>query len=284
MNQSIRSLLLQSGVVPKKSRGQNFLVDVACVRDVIEFSEVSADDIVLEIGPGLGAITSDLLSTGCDYYCVDIQKEFCEVIKNRFPSLNESRVICQDILKFDLATIHPVGKKVVVVSNVPYSISSQVIQWIVANKEHISRASLLLQKEFAQRVSARPCSKAYGSLTVHVSLWCETALGRIISGDAFYPVADVESRLLRLIPRQAPLCDILDEAIFERLVRDAFSGRRKTIANTLSKSVFFESKTDATQFLLANNIEQSRRAETLSVEEYAKLANAIVTTHAVSIG
>jgi len=150
-----------------------------------------------------------------------------------------------------------------------------VCLWIIKNRAHISRACLLLQKEFAERLAAGPGSKAYGSLTVFRNLYADAELGPEVPGTSFYPKAKVASRLIRLTPLSEPRVQIPSEELFEKVVRASFATRRKTLLNCLTAASFFESKDQTREVLESIEIDPIRRAETLSLQEFANLTRAI---------
>jgi 16S rRNA (adenine1518-N6/adenine1519-N6)-dimethyltransferase len=230
---------------------------------------------VLEIGPGLGALTEELLKRTEDYYCVELEPAFLEYIRKRFRQLPPERLICADIRKVDPKVYRKTPERLVVVSNLPYSVSSDVLLWIFEHRAHIRSASLLLQREFAERVAATPGSRRYGILSVYAAMYGAATLGSIVPGSAFVPEVDVDSRLLNLELLEEPRYPVCSDVLFRKVVRQAFSQRRKTLANSLGKSALFESRDAADALFKGLNIDSTRRPETFSAEEYVAIANAL---------
>lgn len=266
----IKAALADLGVHPSKGRGQNFLFDVAAVTDALRFSRIAPDEHVLEIGPGLGVLSGALASSGRSYCAIEVEERFCVRLRNELGC----EVVCEDVRKIDLkADARFNDRQWVVVSNVPYSISTEVILWILSNRTKISRACLLLQREFAERVAATPGTREASALTLHCALYSDVRLGRTVSGSCFFPAADVESALLefRLLPE--PRVKV-NEPLYEQVVRAAFGQRRKTLANSLSGAVSLGEKERVAEALASAGIDPKRRAETLTVEEFCRLVAA----------
>ena len=270
-----KRVLNRLGFRPSKRRGQNFLHSPAIVHTIVDFAQIAPEESVLEIGPGLGALTSEIIGRCRRFLAVEIEPQLCEYLLGEVPGLDERQLIQADVRALSLDDYRrEAEEKFVVVSNVPYSVSSEVVQWIIANRRAISRASLLLQREFAERLAASPGGKDYGSLTVFCRFYSEVSVGPCVGGDAFYPAAEVESRLVRLQLLDKPRVEVADEEALFGLVRASFATRRKTLLNCLGASRYFPSKQAAAELLESVGIDSQRRAETLSLEEFARLANA----------
>ncbi len=272
--QHIKQLLRTYDLAPSKRHGQNFLFDLSLIQQLIEFSAISNDEYVLEIGPGLGALTDKILELSKNSLFVEIDAGFCRILKDRFELLrDENRLIEADVLTLSGEELaQRLGTdRFVVVSNVPYSISSEIILWLFRNRQFVIRACLLLQREFAARIAAPPGSRTYGSLSVMRELYAQVSKGPVIPGDRFHPKAQVESMALSLEMRGTPLVSPLDHEVFESVVRAAFGQRRKTLLNSLSNSPTFGDKDCVREILDSVGIDPTRRAETLSVTEFAKI-------------
>ncbi len=266
----IKAALGELGVHPSKGRGQNFLFDVAAVNDALRFARVAPSENVLEIGPGLGVLSEALQSAAGSYCAIEVEERFCIRLRREL----HAEVICEDVRKIDLSADERFsGKEWVVVSNVPYSISTEVILWILQNRSKISRACLLLQREFAERVAARPGTREASALTLHCALYSDVRLGRIVSGSCFFPSADVESALLEFRLLKETRFPV-NEALYEQVVRAAFGQRRKTLGNSLSGAMSLGEKAEVAEALASAGIDPKRRAETLTVEEFCRLTEA----------
>lgn len=256
----IKDKLKKLNVRPQKSKGQNFLYDLDAIRSIVNFGEPTADDKIVEIGPGLGALTTELLSVVDAVTVIEIEEEFCNELSAKFGE--RIKIINQDVVQVDIP-----GENILLYGNLPYSRSSDIIQWVIKLR-NVKRAVFLLQKEFSERIAASPGTKAYGSLTVAVSLWCKATLGPIIGGDKFHPRANVNSQVLRLDFYKEPKVSVTPN--FERVVRGAFNQRRKKLFNSLLSSGFLREEIE--QALRFSEIDGGRRAETLSTEEFSDLA------------
>ena len=272
----IRNVLEEMGVAPRKSRGQNFLYNPGSIEKIINFAQIEAGkDTVLELGPGLGALTEGLLTVAKNYYLIELEGKFAQYLKANISGLNDRNVFIEDGREFSIEKKIPQAfLPLIFVSNVPYSISSDVVLWIIKNRKYIKRASLLLQREFAERIAANSGTKEYGSLSVLTKLYADIALGPIISGGSFFPQAEVESRMLELKILNQPRFDV-EQKIFEKVVRSSFGKRRKTILNSLAASKLFGEKSDIEQWLLQAGIFPGSRAEDLELADFAKLVGNI---------
>ena len=269
-----RYWLEELGVRPSKRLGQNFLIE-AFVRDkIISFARVIQDEVILEVGPGLGVLTKELQKKTNALYVVEFDKRLFEKLKENDFGLLKERVMHSDILQFDiesfLKSASP-SKRIKLVSNAPYSISSDFIIWIIHNRFSFYEASLLLQREFVERVCAKPDTKDYSSLSVFCQTFAKVEKGPSVNGAAFFPKADVESMLLRILPCEELPKDITSIESFERVVRGCFSKRRKTISNNLLASGLASSREHAEQVLGAAGIDAKARAETLSPSVFIEL-------------
>lgn len=271
ISSNIPDILKRLGVLPRKSRGQNFLVDSKALSDIVEFYSCKGDDQVLEIGPGLGVLTEQLIPKAKKLIAVEKEPGFCKYLAKEFASCPSFQVIEGDIRDFKPEVLFPEVKSIRVIGNIPYSLSSEIVIWTLDNRRYIQRASFLMQKEFAERVAAEPGSRAYGSLSVLCSLYAFTELGPEIAGDCFYPSAKVNSRLIHIMPRAKPLVEVEDPDYFEKFVRGCFARRRKTILNNLRSVYIDKSKLELESGLEKCGIDPLRRAETLSVQKFAEL-------------
>jgi len=271
---SIKQTLSDLGVRPSKGRGQNFLLNLSIADQIVDSFHVARDEPVLEIGPGLGVLTQRLIRKTSLLRAVEVEESFCDHLRRTFPELSGDSVVNADIREVALSEVVPENWcRVKIVSNVPYSISSSVVLWVLAQGERVSSAHLLLQEEFAHRVCSDPGTKSYGSLSVYCRLLADTQLGISIDGNSFYPKANVSSSLLTIRPLAKPRLDV-DLEIFERTTRAAFSTRRKTLLNSLANGLGLE-RSDIQSIIQDAGIDPLRRAETLSLEEFAELSRCV---------
>jgi 16S rRNA (adenine1518-N6/adenine1519-N6)-dimethyltransferase len=275
-----RELLARHGLSPKKSLGQNFLVDPRVQDRIVAAAQVRANDIVVEIGAGLGALTARLADLAGKVIAVDKDTRLVEVLRAELGNRSNIEIVLGDALEFAFVqTAREVGQPLVVVGNLPYVITSPLLFATIeaaAGGRVVDRAIFMVQKEFAQRMLAPPGSRVYGRLSVMVQQACEAEILFHVGAGAFLPAPAVTSSVLRLRPRKQPLAQVHDAPMFARLVREAFGARRKMLRRALEPAF----GPCASAALAAAGIEGTRRAEELSVADFARLANALSASHA----
>ena len=248
----------------KKSLGQHWLNDDASLEAMLTSVELTPEDVVLEIGPGPGALTQKLVKGAERVVAVEFDESLARELPTRVPADNLT-VVQQDILSFDLTTL-PLGYKVI--ANIPYYLTSNLLRVLCESPNHFSRASLLIQKEVAERV----CAKAgdMSLLSVSVQYYCEAHLGKLVPAEYFTPPPKVDSQILCLTFRDQPLFDDVDTKQFFRVVKAGFSQRRKTLLNSLSAGLHL-SRQETELILRAANIEPGVRAQALSLDQWHAL-------------
>ena len=272
---SPKQLLAAHNLRPQKKLGQNFLADPAAAEMIVRRSGLSPEDVVLEIGAGLGALTIPLARTVQRVYALDKDPRILNLLHNQIVAGNLSNVVITpgDILKFDLqALVREVGRKIVVIGNLPYNISSQILVRLVHNRDAVRHAILMFQKELAQRLTAAPGNKDYGRLTVMLRYSAEIHKVADVQAQVFYPRPKVNSEVLefRFKPPALPSPDA--ELFFFKVIKAAFGNRRKTLKNALVASEFQMASATARQVLEQAGIDPMRRAETLGVHEFMALS------------
>lgn len=264
MSRSVKSRLNEMDLRPSKSRGQNFLIDDSVIATIIEFARIRPGEQLLEIGPGLGALTAELVRQN-KLTVIEIEEKFCRDLKARFPNLN---IINQDVRFVDFSTI---GNELVVFGNLPYSFSTDIIFHLIAYRQSISRAVLMLQREFAERLGAAPGTRDYGVLSISCQLFANVEIGPILSGDSFHPPTKVESALVELKLLKEPRINVGDEIHFREVLNAAFFRRRKKLINSLEASQRYQGE-GLEERLRAGGMDPNRRPETLSIREFVQLA------------
>lgn len=266
---NIHPLLKRYGIEPKKSLGQNFLVEPAGLMKVINAAELSGDEEVLEIGAGLGSLTYLLAQTSKRVVAVEIDRHMFEPLAEALTPFKNVQIVPGDILELDPADLVN-QENYVVVANIPYYITSAIIRRLLEAKLKPSRVILTIQKEVAQRIVARDGKMSLLSLSVFV--FGEPEIAGTIPAGSFFPAPDVDSAVLRIRLHPEPLiaADKLDQ--FFKLAHAGFAQKRKTLRNSLSAGLSLPSS-EVEAVLLKSQIEPSRRAETLSIAEWARLIN-----------
>lgn len=270
----VKSLLGVHGLFLKKSLGQNFLVDKNIRTKIVEACQLREDDTVLEVGTGLGVLSVALAEKAKKVTTVEIDSRLEPILRQIFSSQDNITLIMNDILQLDwektLEITEP--QKVVVCANLPYYITSPVIFNILDHLSLVKRAVLMMQKEVAERLLARPGTKEYGLITAMVTWKATVSPVTRVSRNCYYPVPEVDSSVVRLEPRES-LVEVKDEEVLRRLVRDAFQMRRKTMNNVLCRRGL--SRDDASMVLMEAGIDPMCRGETLSIEEFARIADGL---------
>ncbi|BCR05332.1 ribosomal RNA small subunit methyltransferase A [Desulfuromonas versatilis] len=256
---------------PKKRFGQNFLRDPNIVRKIIAAAGLEPGDRVVEIGPGLGALTEHLLEAAGRVHVLEIDRD----LARQWAERPEPNLVVHegDALRLDWAVLfdHPPYK---MVANLPYNISSQILFKVLEHRERFSRLILMFQKEVGDRLCASPGGKDYGILSVLFQLWFDIKKVTPVPPGAFFPPPKVHSSVLRFEPLEAPRVPVADHRFFARVVKGAFSQRRKTLRNALVGSGFgFEGLDEALQVA---GIDPGRRGETLDLAEFARLAKVLM--------
>jgi 16S rRNA (adenine1518-N6/adenine1519-N6)-dimethyltransferase len=258
-------------VPPKKSLGQNFLIDENIISRIIQSAEITKDDTVIEIGPGMGAMTKDLAIAAGKVIAIELDERLFRKLKAELKDVDNLDLVLGDALAFPYESL---PGKVKVVANLPYYISTPIITRLISARERISEMVLMLQKEVAQRITAKPVGKEYGYLSVMVQLWTEAVNLFGVPKEAFTPVPKVDSAVVRLRAREASAVRVSDLVFFEKVVSAAFSQRRKTLKNSLKNSgVIDHARFEAAmERAHESGVDPIRRAETLSLSEFATLA------------
>ena len=274
----VKKLLSEHGLRPKKRLGQSFLVDRNTLTRIVEACEIVPDTNVLEIGAGLGTVTCELAGTGANVVCVELDRALLGILETSLGDLRRVEIVAGDFLKLDVIEFLRARADVkwLVVGNLPYYITSPIITKLIDARSVVSRMLLMVQREVAGRLQASAGSGDYGALSVFVQHYCDISSVMKVSRNVFYPVPEVDSELVRLNVREQPRAQVSDERLFFAIVRAAFGKRRKTLANALGASTELQwDKERARAVLESAGIDGRRRGETLSIDEFADLANAV---------
>jgi 16S rRNA (adenine1518-N6/adenine1519-N6)-dimethyltransferase len=263
---------------PKKQLGQNFLSDPSTAKMIISRAGVSSEDIALEIGAGLGAITVPLGQTVAGVYAVEKDTQLIEMLKTELAlyKIQNVTVLNQNILKVDIPAIaRQAGRPLIVFGNLPYNISSQVMVQLISMRRCLSRCFLMFQKELAERLAASPGTKDYGRLSAMLQYCATVKPLATVNAALFYPKPKIDSEVIEIDFTRGPDFSVPDEAFFFLVIKAAFSKRRKTLKNALSKSVLQMETEMVSKGLNDAAIDPTRRAETLSAEEFVRLGNCL---------
>lgn len=275
-----KELLQKHGFTLKKSLGQNFLIDPNILHKIVSAAELDESKGALEIGPGIGALTQQLAKRAGRVVAVEIDRRLLPLLKETLEAHPNASVVHGDVLKADLKQLF--GQyftecgKVSVVANLPYYITTPIIMMLLEDKLPLEHIVVMIQKEVAERMSAKPGGKEYGSLSIAVQYYCEPEIVTIVPHTVFIPQPNVDSAVIKLKVRERPAVEVQDESFFFEVVQASFVQRRKTIYNNLAARFFTkETKGRLEAILQEAGIEPSRRGETLSIEEYARLSECL---------
>ena len=253
-----------------KKLGQNFLVDAEIVRRIVEVAELTEKDTVLEVGPGIGTLTQGLAESKAKVVAVELDKRLLPVLATTLEGYDNIRIINDDILKVDIqASVEASSFKVC--ANLPYYITTPIIFALLEKRLPMERLVAMVQKEVAERMAAQPGGKEYGALSVAIQYYTEPEIAFLVPPSSFIPAPTVDSAVIVCKRREQPPVQVSDEALFFRIVKAAFSLRRKMLCNSL-KNMGISSDACAA-WLERAGIDGRRRAETLSLEDFAQLTN-----------
>ncbi|MBO2532637.1 dimethyladenosine transferase [Planifilum fulgidum] len=275
-----RQLLADHNLSLKKSLGQHFLVDQRVLERIIEAAELDSSTGVLEIGPGMGALTERLADRAGAVLAVEIDDRLIPILRELFSDRPHVTVVHGDALKVDLRELikRHLGsaRRFSVVANLPYYVTSPILMRLLEERLPLDRIVVMIQKEVAERILAGPGTKEYGSLSVAVRYFAEVSWICGVPRNCFVPRPQVDSAVIRLRLRREPAVSVRNEALFFRAVRAAFAQRRKTLANALSAAFFGGKRKEELGNLLTDiGIDPGRRGETLTLEEFGRLADAL---------
>ena len=280
-----KTLLRKSGRRPRKRLGQNFLEDHALVQQIIAQAGFKKKDVVIEIGPGLGALTIPALPH--IYHLVAIEKDplLITILKERLSLQEKAKItfISEDALKFDFKGIYDTfHQKMRIIGNLPYNISSPFLEKLIINRMYIKNATLMFQYEFAKRLAAKPRDKEYGALSVICQHYAAISPLIRVKRDAFYPKPKVDSMVVEIDFEKPYPLQAENEMMFRKTVKAAFSCRRKTILNSLEKGMMPVSREMLKKALKECLIDSTRRAETIPLDDYLHLSSILIRDKTIS--
>jgi 16S rRNA (adenine1518-N6/adenine1519-N6)-dimethyltransferase len=273
---SPKEIIQQYGIKPRKKLSQSFLMDQNIIKKIAVAAQISKDDIVVEIGAGIGVLTESLAQQARKIIAVELDKNLIEVLQEKLAGYDNVKIHAGDILKFDFNSLQALeGTKVKVVGNVPYNISSPLIFHLLSSRKAIAGFILMLQKEVVQRLAAVPNNKSYGVPSVLLQMFASVEKIFDVPASCFYPRPKVESAVIRGAFLDKPQMKLADAAFFTQLVKASFAQRRKMLINNLKNSQLLANVEEEKikEVLACAGIEGKRRGETLSVMEFGKLSN-----------
>jgi 16S rRNA (adenine1518-N6/adenine1519-N6)-dimethyltransferase len=271
----VKDALASRGLSPRRRFGQNFLVREDIAGRIVDLCHLREDDVAVEIGPGAGALTGRIAARVGHLIAVEKDIGLAELLREEFGDLPRLTIVEGDFLEYDLvaaAREHGVDK-LAVVGNIPYNVTTPILERLFDQRAVVRSAVLLVQKEYAERLAAAADTPEYGSLTLYARYHALLEPLMTIKAPAFWPKPDVDSMLVRFLIREKPPVTVVSEALLFRIIRGSFQMRRKQLANTLEESLELGREGVATLCRTAG-IDARRRGETLTLDEFARLANA----------
>ena len=276
-----KNIMRKYNIKANKSLGQNFLINSEVVEKIIESSEISNTDMIIEIGPGLGTLTKYLLEKAGKVLCIELDSKMIRILQDRFSQCENFELINADILKVDLNKIICENKKtgkiknVKVVANLPYYITTPIIMKLLEEKLDIQSITVMIQKEVADRLIEIPGGKNTGAITHTVYYYCESEKIMEVPNSSFIPKPEVTSEVIKLKLRDKPAVEIENPKVMFMIIKSAFMQRRKTLLNALTNAQVFISKQEGINILNKLGLNENVRAENLTIENYAELAKEI---------
>lgn len=272
-------ILRKYNITANKKLGQNFLINDNVIENIIEASNIEEKDLVIEIGPGLGTLTSKLLERAEKVIAIELDDKMISILKDRFKLYNNFILLNDDVLKIDLNSLikENVGdlEKIKIVANLPYYITTPIIMKLLEDKLGIYSITVMVQKEVADRITAMPGDKLSGAITYSVNYYAEAKKIVFVDKSSFIPAPEVDSEVIKLDIRKTPVVEVDNEEMFFRVIKASFMQRRKTLVNGLVNSGIITDKERIKEIFDNIGIDMNIRGEKLTIEQFAELSNLI---------
>ena len=272
-------LMKKYKIKANKSLGQNFLIDDTVIENIVGGASIGKDDLVIEIGPGLGSMTALLVEKAKKVICIELDKKMIKILNDRFIAYNNIELINEDVLKLDLNKLIKQEKEqnkikdVKIVANLPYYITTPIIIKLLEENLDIASITVMIQKEVADRLIEIPSGKNTGAITYTVYYYCECEKIREVENICFVPMPEVTSEVINLRLRKEPAVKVENKKVFFNIIKSAFMQRRKTLLNALVNTGVFKSKEEGAEILRKLNLREDIRAEKLTIEDFARICN-----------
>ncbi len=280
-----KEVLASYNMSAKKKFGQNFLIDSGVLEGIVEAAGVTEDDCVLEIGPGIGSLTQYLAEAAGRVVAVEIDKTLLPVLDDTLSEYDNVTIINNDVLKVDITEVvneYNQGRPIKVVANLPYYITTPIIMKLFESGAPIESITVMVQKEVADRMSAGPGNKDYGSLSLAVGFYAEAQAVMDVPPSSFIPQPKVGSAVVKLVRCDEPRVSVKDEKFMFAIIRDAFNQRRKTLSNAISNGAELHvSRQQVTDALKTMGIDERARGETLTLAQFAELSDILQSSDAM---
>ncbi|MBD8038673.1 16S rRNA (adenine(1518)-N(6)/adenine(1519)-N(6))-dimethyltransferase RsmA [Solibacillus sp. A46] len=276
-----KEILEKYGFSFKKSLGQNFLIDPNILRNIVSHANLTENSGAIEVGPGIGALTEHLAREAKKVVSFEIDQRLLPVLEDTLSPYNNVKIVHSDILKADVEQViaeeMPGIEDIMVVANLPYYVTTPILMKLLNDRLPIRGFVVMMQKEVADRITAKPGTKAYGSLSIAIQYYVTAEIAMIVPKTVFMPQPNVDSAVIRLIKHETPPVKVIDEDFLFEVSRASFAQRRKTILNNLQNGLVNgkQNKELIIQALAEAGIDPSRRGETLSIQEFGKLSDCL---------
>ncbi|OIJ14473.1 16S rRNA (adenine(1518)-N(6)/adenine(1519)-N(6))-dimethyltransferase [Anaerobacillus arseniciselenatis] len=276
-----KEILKKYGFSFKKSLGQNFLIDTNVLNNIVDCADLETSSGAIEIGPGIGALTEQIAKRCEKVVAFEIDQRLLPILNETLAPYPHVKIVHSDVLEADIHSVikenFKEGQDLMVVANLPYYVTTPILLKLLEEKLPIRGIVVMIQKEVAERIAAKPGTKEYGSLSIATQYYAEATTELIVPKTVFVPQPNVDSAVLKLTLRSEPAVDLKDESFFFQLVKASFAQRRKTLMNNLTHNLFTKNEKEKLELKMQEcGIDPSRRGETLSMDEFAALANALV--------
>ena len=277
--QETKFIMKKYNIKANKNLGQNFLVSSDAINQIVNSGEIEKDDLIIEIGPGLGTLTKELLERAKKVICVELDNKMVEILNERFSLYDNLEILNQDILKTDLKEIIQKEKNqnnikdVKIIANLPYYITTPIIMKLLEEKLDLKSITVMIQKEVAERLIATPGEKNTGAITYTVYYYAEAKKIAEVPNTSFIPEPEVTSEVIRLDIRKNPPVETKDTEMMFKIIKNAFMQRRKTLLNSLTNTKIFKNKEEGTKILKTLNLNENIRAEELTLKKFAEITD-----------
>ncbi len=277
--QETKFIMNKYHITANKSLGQNFLISEEAVNSIVESAEITKQDLIIEIGPGLGTLTQRLIEKAGKVICIELDTRMVNIIAERFALYDNIEIINEDVLKVNLKELIKEQKQryslqnAKVVANLPYYITTPIIMKLLEDRLDIESITIMIQKEVAERIIAKPGDNLSGAITYGIHYYTEPEYVIEVSHEAFIPAPEVDSQIIKLNVRKMPAVNVNNEEKLFKIIKLAFMQRRKTLINALSNGNVLGNKQDIEEMLKSLGIDTKIRGEKLTLEQFAKIAN-----------
>ena len=276
-------LMKKYKIKANKNLGQNFLIDDNVLQDIADGANIDENDLVIEIGPGLGSLTKLLLEKARKVICIELDKKMVKILKERFLIFKNLEIINDDVLRINLDKLIKTEKEnnnyiknVKVVANLPYYITTPIIMKLIENNLDIESITVMIQKEVAERLIAIPGTKETGAITYTVYYYCECKKIREVDNTCFIPEPEVTSEVINLKVRKDTPIQVKDKKVMFNIIKSAYMQRRKTLVNSLTNVGVFQNKEQGIEILKKLGLRENVRPESLKIEDFAKLTDVFI--------